>query len=486
MMDTATARREKDRVTLVSIVAAVGLVGLKLSVGLLTGSLGLLSEAAHSGLDLVASIITFFSVRIAGRPADANHPYGHGRVENLAAIVQGLLLLTTAGAIFYEAGRRLFVTHVSVEASTWAFAVMGISIVVDFWRSRMLTRAAQRHHSRAMEADALNFRADMFSSAVVIVGLALTAYGERSGRGEAFARADAAAAIVVALVIVAMSGRLAAQGIGILLDQAPPRLRARLWEAAETVPGVLAVEAVRLRESGDRLFADVTVAVPRTTSLAEAHASSERVEEALRAVEPRLEAVVHVEPAPSGAETAADRVRAIALGFNARTHDERVHQVGDYLEASLHLEVAPDLPLRDAHEQARRIGTALWDDNPDLRRVNTHIEVEAPKAALRREVTEAEADLAGTVRRIAAEAGRGAQCHEIRLYRFDETVLDAALHCDFPPSLPMIEVHKRTELIEQALRLQFPELGHLVIHAEPGEEDTQPEAHGDGSGARLA
>ena len=469
-MDVVAARREKDRVTIVSVVAAMGLVTLKLSVGLLTGSLGLLSEAAHSGLDLVASIITFFSVRIAGRPADANHPYGHGRVENLAAIVQGMLLLATAGAIVYEAARRLFVTHVPVEASVWAFAVMGISIVVDLWRSRMLSRAAERHHSRAMEADALNFRADMFSSAIVIVGLAITAYGERSGRGEAFARADAAAAIVVALVIVAMSGRLAAQGIGILLDQAPPRLRARLWEAAETVPGVLAVEAVRLRESGDRLFADVTVAVPRTTSLAEAHASSERVEEALRAVEPRLEAVVHVEPAPSRTETAADRVRAVALEFNARTHDERVHRVGDYLEASLHLEVPPDLPLLHAHDQARRLGTALRDDNPDLRRVNTHIEVEAPKTNLRREVTAEETELVSAVQAIAAEAGRGAQCHEIRLYRFEEPGLEAALHCDFPPSLPMIEVHRRTELIEHALRRHLPDLGHLVIHAEPGEE----------------
>ncbi|MBA3415454.1 MAG: cation diffusion facilitator family transporter [Chloroflexia bacterium] len=464
-------RRQKDRVTLASIAAAVVLVILKLGVGLASGSLGLLSEAAHSGLDLVASVITFFSVRIAGRPADADHHYGHGRVENLAAVVQASLLFTTAGAIAYEALRRLFVVEAEIAVSPWAFAVMGFSIVVDAWRSRLLARAAARFHSRAMEADALNFRADMFSSAVVIVGLALAVYGQRIGREETFARADAVAAFVVAVTIVAMSARLALQGVGVLLDRAPPQVRSQLWDAAEAVPGVLAAEAVRLRESGDRLFADVTVAVPRTTSLAEAHSISERVEASLRAAEPRVEAIVHVEPAASDLETAAERVRAVALALNERTHDERVHRVGDHLEVSLHLEVHPDLSLGEAHTRAHRLGVALRGDNPVLRRVNTHLEEAAANPDLRLEVTQIQGPTVEAAQAIAAEAAGGARCHEVRLYRTEGPGLEAVLHCDFPPAAPIAEVHRRTELIERALQRGIPALWHVVVHAEPSQTE---------------
>ncbi len=478
------ARRQKDRITLVSIAAAVVLVGLKLGVGLVSGSLGLLSEAAHSSLDLVASVITFFSVRIAGRPADADHHYGHGRVENLAAVVQAALLLTTAGAIASEALRRLFGADVAVEVSPWAFAVLGGGILIDAWRSRMLARAAKRFHSRAMEADALNFRADMFSSAVVIAGLGLTLYGERVGREAAFAKADAVAAIVVAVVIVVMSLRLALQGVDVLLDRASPLVRARLWDAAQAAPGVLSVDAVRLRESGERLFTDVTVAVPRTTSLSEAHAISERVEAALRAAEPRVEAVVHVEPGASEVESAAERVRAVALALNARTHDERVHRVGDHLEASLHLEVPSALSLREAHERARRLGAALRDDNPGLLRVNTHLEEAATDPDHRLEVTATEDQTVAAIRAIAAEAGGGARCHEVRLYRSGGAGLDAVLHCDFPPAETMVEVHRRTELIERALQQRAPGLWHVVVHAEPGHDETaeSPPEIGVGSG----
>jgi cation diffusion facilitator family transporter len=471
----ADIRRQKDRVTLASVAAAVVLVILKLGVGLASGSLGLLSEAAHSGLDLVASVITFLSVRIAGRPADADHHYGHGRVENLAAVIQASLLFTTAGAIAYEALRRLFVVEAEIAVSPWAFAVMGISIVVDAWRSRMLARAAARFHSRAMEADALNFRADMFSSAVVIAGLALTVYGERTDQEAAYARADAAAGFVVAVVIVAMSARLALQGVGVLLDRASPRVRTQLWDAAEAVPGVLAAEAVRLRESGERLFADVTVAVPRTTSLAEAHTISERVEAALRAAEPRVEAIVHVEPTASDLETAAERVRAVALALNERTHDERVHRVADHLEVSLHLEVPPALSLGEAHARAHRLGAALRGDNPALRRVNTHLEEATANPDRRREVTRAEGVTVEAARVIAAEADGGARCHEVRLYRSDGPGLEAVLHCDFPPASPIDEVHRRTELIERALQQSIPALWHVVVHAEPGPVEPGPE-----------
>lgn len=287
----------KTKVTLVSVGSALVLTALKLFVGLLTGSLGMLSEAAHSGLDFVASVITFFSVRIAGRPADTDHPYGHGRVENLSAIVQGVLLLGTAGWIIYESVVRIFFSTVVVETTIWTFAVMAASIVIDLWRSRMLMAAARQYYSKALEADALNFRADMYSSAVVIVGLMLTYIGQRAGGIAWLEKADALAALVVAVMIVRMSGRLAGQSLGVLLDRAPEELVLAMTRAVASVPGVVRVDPVRLRESGHRLFADVVVTTDRSASVAEAHDLTRRIEDALRQVEPRTETLVHVEPA---------------------------------------------------------------------------------------------------------------------------------------------------------------------------------------------
>ncbi len=472
-MFTALERTDKSRVTLVSVGVGLVLAVLKLAVGLLTGSLGLISEAMHSALDFVASLMTYASVRIAGRPADADHVYGHGRVENLSATIQGVLLLGTATAIIYESVRRIFFVEVAVEPSIWAFVVMFGSVFVDLWRSRMLSAAARRYHSQALEADALNFRADMFSSVVVILGLAVAAAGALVGGAGWLARADAVAALVVALVIVVMSGRLATRAVGVLLDRSPSTLRERMTSAAAAVPGVIDSAPVRLRESGDRLFADITVQVPRTTSLSEAHTITEQVEESIREVEPRTQTVVHVEPLRSVEETAAEAIRAVAWQMGARTHHELVNRVGDHLEASLHIEVEPELSLRKAHELAHHLVAAAQRENPQLRRVDTHIEVATPDPSQRREVSAWRPDIVEAVRRAVAKAAVGAALHEVRVYSADEAQvpgLDVVLHCGFEPDVPMGEIHRRTEIIELEIRRLLPSLEHVVIHAEPREE----------------
>lgn len=469
LSENKAEQREKNRVTVVSLAVAVLLTSMKLVAGLFTGSLGLIAEAAHSGLDTVASMITFVSVRIAGRPADENHPYGHGRFENLSAVVQGVLLLGTAAWILFEAFQRIFFVSVEVQTSFWAFAVMGASICVDFWRSRMLARVADKYDSRALEADALNFRADMFSSAVVILGLALSAYGNAVGSGGFLQRADAWAALVVGLFIIGKSGQLALRSVNVLLDLAPVELQERVTSAAESVPGVLGTRLVRLRESGNRKFADIVVTVPRTISAAEAHEITERVEQSVREIDPGTESVVHTEPVMSEAETAAESIHAVALGMGLRTHHERVHRSEDRLEASLHLEVDSALTLREAHDLARRLGTAIREQNPALRRVNTHIEVAEPKPEERSEVTFGYGDMVSEIKRDVSGAGVEAVCHEVRLYASEEGGLDAILHLDFPGAANMGEIHVRTEAIEQALREAHPKLEHLVIHAEPRE-----------------
>lgn len=465
-----SAQREKNRVTIISLVAAVALTTMKLVAGLFTGSLGLLAEAAHSGLDTVASVITFFSVRVAGRPADENHPYGHGRFENLSAVAQGALLLGTAAWILFEAVQRIFFVNVEVQTSIWAFAVMGASIVIDFWRSRMLARAAKKHNSRALEADALNFRADMFSSAVVILGLLLVAYGKLTDSGGFLQRADAWAALLVGLFIIGKSGQLALRSVNILLDLAPVELQKRITRGAESVPGVLETRSVRLRESGNRKFADIVVTIPRTISAAEAHGITEKVEETVREIDPGTESVVHVEPVMSETETAVESINAVALQMGLRTHHERVQQTGDSLEASLHLEVDSTLTLGEAHELAQRLGAEIKAQNPNLKRVTTHLEVAEPEPGELVDVTGEYGSLVDQMKQTVLDAGFEAVCHEARLYRSEEGGLDAILHLDFPSSANVGGVHLNTEVIEQALREAHPELEHVVIHAEPREE----------------
>src|SRR5579872_4837480 len=247
-------RSEKRAVAGNSVLAAIAVTALKVVVGIATGSLGILSEAAHSGLDLVAAIVTFFSVRVSDKPADADHQYGHGKVENFSAFIETGLLLLTCVWIVYEAIRRLFFHHVEIEASLAAFAVMFVSMGVDFWRSRALGRIAAKYDSQALEADALHFSTDIWSSGVVVAGLVLVLLGRRLGIGW-LRDADPVAALFVAGVVVYVSSRLARKTIDALLDAAPTGVRARILMALRSVDGVLEVDRIRIRRAGNRYFA---------------------------------------------------------------------------------------------------------------------------------------------------------------------------------------------------------------------------------------
>ncbi len=292
------AEREKSTVALTSVVAAVFLTVFKLIVGIMTGSLGILSEATHSGLDLVAALITFLAVRVSDKPADSRHLYGHGKVENLSALVETLLLLLTCVWIIYEAIRRLFFEAVVVEASFWAFLIMGISIVVDINRSRLLYAAARKHNSQALEADALHFSTDIWSSSVVILGLIGVRIADAFPQVAFMVQADAISALFVAAIVVVVSVQLGKRTIEGLLDTAPGGMLQDITRAVEAVPGVAGCSQVRLRPSGPYLFVDVNVVVSGEQSLEEAHAITEKIEEAVRQVAPGADAVVHPEPGP--------------------------------------------------------------------------------------------------------------------------------------------------------------------------------------------
>lgn len=290
------ANRDKNQVALVSVLAAVLLTGTKLVVGITTGSLGILSEAAHSGLDLVAAVVTLVAVRISGKPADEGHTYGHGKVENLSALFETGLLLLTCVWIIYEAIQRLFVRSVHVEASAWAFGIMLLSIFVDFNRSRALGRAARKYNSQALEADALHFSTDIWSSGVVILGLVLVRMADAFDL-PFLAQADAVAALAVAGIVIYVSLQLGRRTVAGLLDEVPAGLRNELVKMVSNVPGVQEVTHIRLRYSGAEAFVDVVIKAREEVSFKDSHEIATRAELAVQAALPRAEVTVHMEPA---------------------------------------------------------------------------------------------------------------------------------------------------------------------------------------------
>lgn len=289
------ATEDKNRVALISVMAAVVLTATKLVVGLATGSLGILSEAAHSGLDLVAAVVTLFAVRISAKPADEKHTYGHGKVENLSAMFETGLLLVTCIWIINEAIQRLFFKSVHVEASAWAFGIMLLSIVVDYNRSRALNKAARKYNSQALEADALHFSTDIWSSGVVILGLLLVRLSEMLGISS-LAQADAVAALAVAGIVIYVSLQLGRRTVAGLLDEIPAGLRNEVEYALKKVPGVRQVRHVRLRWSGPEAFADVILTAKGDLPLEDAHQLATLAEEAVQQLLPQVEVTVHVEP----------------------------------------------------------------------------------------------------------------------------------------------------------------------------------------------
>jgi cation diffusion facilitator family transporter len=295
-VDAAQAVKEKQHAAATSGVAAVGLTGFKLLIGLTTGSLGILAEAAHSGLDLAAAIMTWFAVRLSGRPADHDHLYGHGKIENLSALLETFLLLITCFWIISEAVQRLVSGGVVVEVNIWSFAVMIISIVVDYSRSRMLYRVARKHNSQALEADALHFSTDIWSSSVVLVGLSLLLLSRRFSLLASLRSADSIAAILVAVICLYVIYKLGLRTILALLDTAPAGMDRAITTAVESLPGVGNCHKVRVRTSGAQLFVDVHVLVDGGQTLEQAHALTEEIERAIQQVAPNSDVTVHPEP----------------------------------------------------------------------------------------------------------------------------------------------------------------------------------------------
>jgi cation diffusion facilitator family transporter len=489
MPHASDTHREKTLVALSSVGAAIGLTSLKIIVALLTGSLGILAEAAHSGLDLVAALMTFFAVRVADRPADASHNYGHGKVENLSAFLEAGLLLLTAVWVIYEAIRRLLFHEGHIDASIWAFLVMFVSIGVDFIRSRALLRVARKLGSQALEADALHFSTDIWSSSVVIAGLFVVFLTTHFHLPTWLGQADAVAALGVSGIVIWVSLQLLRETIDALLDRAPEELAAQIQTSIDHVENVNQVRRVRTRRAGNKLFADVIIAAPRTLTFEQTHELTERVEQvatdAVRTKSPQAEidVVVHVEPTASPQETITDQIHYLAELEGVHAHDIHVREVGGRLEADFDLEVQSDMDLSEAHAVATRLEQAILQSNKRLHRVTTHLEAPNNAVVRRQDVTQHYSEMAANICRIADRTAGSGSTHDVHLYRSrpltaesgeqqdkQQTELDLVLHTTFDPHIPLSQAHISAEEIQRALRQEYPNLGSVVIHTEPPEE----------------
>ncbi|HUI43882.1 MAG TPA: cation-efflux pump [Terriglobia bacterium] len=456
---------EKQAVALASVTTATLLVGLKLVVGVASGSLGILSEAAHSGLDLVAAAVTYFSVRVSDKPADREHPFGHGKVESLAAFVETGLLLLTCAWIVVEAVRRTFFHSVHVEPSVWAFAVMVVSAALDGLRSRALFRVARKYHSPALEADALHFSLDIWSSAAVILGLVCVTVAEREHL-RMLAQADSLAALVVAGITLYISVQLGRRTVSALVDAEPEGASARIAATLQQLPGMAAPERIRVRQSGQQLFVDLRLTLPGDIPFEHAQSMVELAESKVRELFPTADVVIHATPQAPAAEDTVARVRAVANRLNFKVHDVTAYEVKGRVRVNLDLEVHPTLTLQDAHARATELEHAVEQEVPEVSEVNVHIEPLLDRVEPAAEMQGVASSLEHRLMRIARDTPGLVDCHSLEAHEVGSNVL-VAMHCTLEPDLPVGRVHDITEELEFRFRKAFPQIFKVSIHAEP-------------------
>jgi cation diffusion facilitator family transporter len=451
---------EKEQVALTSMAASAGLTIAKAIVGILTGSLAMLSEAGHSLIDFGATVMTYVAVRVSGKPADEEHHYGHGKIEAVSALAETALLFLLSGIVIWEAVKRLTADegHV-VEATIWAFAVMLVSIVVDFFRSRALSRTARETQSHALEADALHFSSDLWSSLAVLAGL----FGVRLG----LPWADSAAALGVAVLVCIAGWRLGKRTIDTLIDVAPPGAAAAIRAAASKVPGVVQVEQVRARAVGETTFIDLSVAVSRTLPLDRVNAIKDGVAAAIRGKLPGAQPVVTTHPVALSNETVLDRVMVIARNQALAVHHVTVHELRDKLSISLDLEVDGRMTLRAAHEQADVLEKAIEGELGSGVEVETHIEPLQTQDILGREAPPERVQAVSiALAEIAAEGRVIRDVHDVRVRETEEGEI-VNFHCRVDPELSVQDVHESVDALERALKERSAPIKRVIGHAEP-------------------
>ena len=463
----------KRAAALSSLMAALAITLLKLITGVLTGSLGMLSEAAHSAIDLIASAITLITVRVSDRPADEDHNYGHGKLESLSAAFEILLMLASCFWIAREAILRIVKhRHLDLSWSIWPFVVLLLSMAVDFTRSRALHRVAQEQRSDALEADAVHFGTDLWSSAAVFLGLLASFAGSRLNI-PALEYADPVAALIVSVVILTVTWRLARRAIDSLLDATPSEARAQirrdLVRDLEAVDGVLTVERVRVRRSGSDYFVDLTLGMPRNLTFQRSEQITFAATDAVKKRLPGADVIIHSVPTATVGESIFDRIRAVASRSNLVIHDVSVQQYEGALHIEQHLEVPETMSLQQAHDVATDLENALRREIPDVDTVLTHIESEPATIAYPAQFA-ANEHLTRQLRETASHFPEIHDVHEITVTRGHGGAANSVqinCHCTLPDDLPMSRVHEVITEFESEFRLHHPQVSRVLIHPEP-------------------
>jgi cation diffusion facilitator family transporter len=463
--------REKKRAALLSVGSAVVLLSLKTFLVVRTDSLGVLSEALHSGLDLLAAIITYLSVRMSDQPADERHPYGHGKFENFSAFVETALLIVTACFIIYEGFDRLFFHHVHIQPSVIAFVILLVALSIDVTRAKALGHVARKYHSEAIEADALHFSTDVWSTMVVIAGIGLVWAGQ-TWHVPWLIYADAIAGLAVAGVILWVGSQLGKRTLDALVDAAPEGLRQEIARAVGRMEGVLDVDRVRVRRAGNRHFVDATVSVARTTSLEQVHELSDAIEKRIGEIVPS-DVMVHAEPRAPQGEHLFESIRALAQRLGLAIHDVTALQQSGKLFIELHLEVDENLSLLEAHRQATKLeeGIRALRDAPT--EVNIHIEplgthIATPDAGLG-EMKQLAGSVEQFLNSLPSEYDELVNCHDARVRQVEHRIL-VSCHCTMKSELPITKIHDVTAALVDRVKEKFPQIHRVTIHPEPFEE----------------
>jgi len=456
---------EKQRVSLHSMLAAAAMTLLKLAAGLMSGSLGVLSDAAHSALDLVGATLTFFSVRVSDKPADEDHTYGHGKVENLSSFGEVMLMAVSSGWIIWEAIQRMVHHSVELRHSVWPFLVVIASIGVDFWRSRKLRDVAERTGSSALATDAFHFASDIWSSLAVLLGLGFSWAGERSGIA-VLQYADPLAAVVVSLLILRLTVRLGQEAVGVLLDEIPVETRRQIIGEVERVPSVLAVEQARVRRAGANYFADLTLALPRRYTFEHTGELVRAATEAVHRALPEADVMIHTVPRKARAESIFDRVRAVAARNNVSVHELSVQSHQGRLRVEQHLELDETLPLLAAHDFVCSLESEILQEVPELDSVLTHIESEPATIEQPEEMVEEDRKIVQALLATAVHFPEIVDVHEILVGRNGDHI-HLTCHCTLPDALLMGDVHVVITALEDRFKLECPEVYRVTIHPEP-------------------
>jgi cation diffusion facilitator family transporter len=448
----------KSRVAAISILASATMAVAKFVVGIAIGSLALISEALHSSVDLVATVVTWLVVRVSGKPADAQHHYGHGKLESLSALGVIAMLYVLAGGILVESWSRLREGAAPPTLSAIPFIVLLVDIAVNFWRARALHRTARDTKSQALAADALHFASDVLGSIAVIIGLALSGLG--------YAWGDAAAAIAVAVVISLLGLRLAGSTVETLLDRAPEGVSEKAAAAIKAVPGVVGIERLRVRMVGPTHFIDAIVQVPRTFPIDRVDEIKRKAQAAVTRALDDADLTFTAVPVARDNESVRERIMVIARNSGLAVHHVTVHDLGGKLTVSIDLEVDGGMELTAAHDIAQELERNIRDEFGEDVEVDTHIEPLEPELPVG---VDAAPDRVETIRTALARFAADSAIHDIHSVRVRNT--DAGeivnFHCHAAPSMSVIEVHENVDEIERALRRAFPAVKRVISHAEP-------------------